>query len=270
MPNTPGPLTLKEVIRRVYKREKDCHERSCYLASQAALDDQSLETPPNDIENTDYYEAARKIIEKEDAQNLGRSVFRLTAFCVTTVAFLEASKHRVPGFDWEVGYADEYQSVFRLFCEWLINGVGSDEPMIEDLQRAYDILEQENFCETLIVKLLEQCPEESAEIGLPKSSDTSTLVGIETEGIFDVHDKDALTKDDVKILEILKEASPQLMTLKDIENSRFRISRKTAGKWLKELITRKFVDRPLGKYKGATITSRGLKILQKIDSKSTQ
>jgi RIO-like serine/threonine protein kinase len=81
-----------------------------------------------------------------------------------------------------------------------------------------------------------------------------------TEDTQTPQDQEGLDKDDIRILTFLRKSSPGRCSLYDIE-AKTRLTRKTIGKRLNALITRRLADRPLGPRKGVLITPAGIEVL---------
>jgi hypothetical protein len=71
---------------------------------------------------------------------------------------------------------------------------------------------------------------------------------------------ESITDDEFTVLRALNKATPRLVDVLDLSTST-RIGPKTCGKILNSLIERGYAERPRGKRKGATITSRGKALL---------
>lgn len=72
-----------------------------------------------------------------------------------------------------------------------------------------------------------------------------------------------LTKEDVQILEAIKERHPLTVSQYDLEAT-LSLSRKTIGKHAKYLMDQKLIDRPHGNRKGYSITDAGISSLKSV------
>ncbi len=190
---TPIPLSalnLKEIVLRVYNREKDRDEltwrRACLLASQdhgdhgwlnpsdderSTLHAVGIGQAPLDLVRKDerlktiiyptWYERARAQTLQDEVRHLGRSPFKRTSWEVMCDAFVEAARQTAPGF-WRDA-AEDLDDAFREYCAWLATGNGTPD---EKLHKAFVRLDGFGFRDELLTRLVNECLEEAREMEL--------------------------------------------------------------------------------------------------------
>ena len=190
MPITSSAINLREIVCRVYKREKDRDDSAwrcgCLLASQdlgdrgwlnpsdderSTLHAVGIEKTPLDVVRNDerlrtivyptWYEPARAQILEKESQNLRRSPFKKTSWVVMRDAFVEAARQLAPGF-WR-GAAEDLDDAFREYCEWLPTGQGTPDGKFDE---AFVVLDEAGFRDELWTRLDNECREEARDIGL--------------------------------------------------------------------------------------------------------
>lgn len=191
MPITSSAINLREIVCRVYKREKDRAEltwrRACLVGAQEH-GDQRWHNPSDEERSTfhavgvgktpldlvlkderlrmivhmnGWYERARTEVRKQESKDLRRSPFKKTTWEVMRDAFVEAARHSTPGF-WR-GAAEDMDEPFSEYCEWLVTGEGTPDAKTHE---AFGILDGIGFRDELWTRLDNECREEAPDIGL--------------------------------------------------------------------------------------------------------
>ncbi len=190
MPEDPNiaAINLKEILSRICKRARLLGQlelrRACLLAAQAPLSDVSdadldtlraigdgREAVDLLLDNARLARIANQLgkdaadqIHRDESARLERPAHRQTIVQVARDTFLTAAAQVVSSITKPRSEANS-NVWFIGYCNWLLDGKHDVRP---ELLRAAEVLDTPDFREELLNRLWKECPEEAAELHLPR------------------------------------------------------------------------------------------------------